>query len=103
MDFYCTIGTDNFEVEAVQDIIQKFCLIYKSLASEDGSKWYLKPKLHLMQELSLAMVTQGDPANYWTYKDEDFVGFIASMSSSRGGARNPASLPENACVRYAAL
>ena len=27
----------------------------------------------------------GDPSSFWAHKDEDFVGLVASVGSSRGG------------------
>ena len=104
LDFYMSIGLDDFDPEVTADIIQDFCLLYKSLAvAQTGPAcWYLKPKLHLLQELSLQVHTVGDPANYWTYKDEDFVGIIARVAASRGGPRQPNVVPENVFLRYCA-
>ncbi len=103
--FYMSIGTSDFDPVVTETAIQEFALLYKALVDcKEGSQcWYMKPKLHLMQELSLHCHDCGDPANYWTYKDEDFVGLIAIMGSSKGGCRAPASVPENIFVRYCAL
>ena len=103
LDFYFSIGLEEFDPAVTQTVIQQLCLIYKSLASTPRSCWHLTPKLHLMQELSLAVFTHGDPANDWTYKDEDYMGLISGMGSSRGGARNPTTIPENIFVRISAL
>ena len=103
MDFYMSIGVTNFDPQVTEDIVQEFALIYKALAqSREGCPcWFLKPKFHLMQELSLEAHIAGDPVNYWTYKDEDFVGVVAGMATSRvwGGGRNPATIPKNVFVR----
>ena len=103
LDFYMSIALTNYDPSVTSRVIQEFCLIYRALVQETNSCWYFKPKIHLMQELALAVFDQGDPANYWTYKDEDYMGLIASMSTSLGGARNPTTVPENVFVRIAAL
>ena len=103
-DFYMSIGlAQHYDPKVTEKCIFAFCLIYKSLASERKSCWHLKPKIHMMQELALTAYTQGDPTNYWTYKDEDYMGLIASMPTSRGGSRNPTTIPENVFVKIAAL
>ncbi len=58
----------------------------------------------MMQELCEYMVYEhGDPSCYWTYKDEDFVGYIAKMASSRGGPRQAATAPKAVFARYGAV
>ena len=105
LDFYMAIGMDDFDAKALDNTIQDFCLIYKSLAmSTEGCQcWFLKPKLHMMQELAYESYDSGDPANYWTYKDEDFVGLIAGIGNSKGGPRNVCSFIESVFLRYSAL
>ena len=106
LDFYVAIGMDEeFDSKTFADIIQDFCLIYKALSvcTEGCQCWYLKPKLHMMQELAFESYDSGNPANYWTYKDEDFVGLIASFGNSKGGPRNVCSFIETVFLRYAAL
>ena len=103
VDFYMVIGMDDFSAVLLDKVVTEFCLIYKSLAqSLENTCWHFKPKLHMMQELSMEAFVAGDPKNYWTYKDEDFMGIISKMSTSRGGARNPATIPESVCIRIAA-
>ena len=104
MDFYMISSMyDDFSPELMEKSITEFCLIYRALAyAPDNKAWYLKPKLHMFQELAMEAFDAGNPTNYWTYKDEDFMGIISKMSTSRGGGRNPATIPENVCVRYAA-
>ena len=103
MDFYMVIGMPYFSPTLLEHITNDFCLLYKALASTPKSRWYLKPKLHLMQELAISAHEMGDPTMYWTYMDEDFMGLVSAMACSRGGPRNPSSVPENVFVRYAAL
>ncbi len=103
LDFYMSIGLDDYKPEVTEKCINEFCLIYKALASEAGSCWFIKPKIHLMQEMALEVFLAGDPANYWTYKDEDYMGLISGMSTTRGGPRKPDTIPENVCIRIVAL
>ena len=106
MDFYMFLGINDFQAETLSRISYEFSLLYKALAEEKVQKtrWFLKPKLHLMQELCEYMVhDHGDPSGYWTYMDEDFVGFIAKMASSRGGPRKAKTAPTAVMARYSAL
>ncbi len=105
MDFYMSIGIPDFKTDVVSEIIQDFCMLYKSLVvSKDNNKvWFMKPKLHLLQELTFQMLTSGDPTHYWTYKDEDYMGLIASLGNSKGGPRSPVTLPENVFLRLSGL
>ena len=105
LDFYMSIGIPAFDANTTFDIIQDFAVLMKALSKskEGAGTFYLKPKLHLMQELARDLFTSGDPSLYWTYLDEDFVGYISGMSGSRGGPRNPTSIPESVFQRYSAL
>ena len=55
--------------------------------------WQLRPKHHMMQELAeyMAPDLQMSPAEFWSYQDEDFVGWISDFAASKGGANNAAS------------
>ncbi len=100
------LGINDFQAETLSRISYEFSLLYKALAEEKVQKtrWFLKPKLHLMQELCEYMVhDHGNPSGYWTYMDEDFVGFIAKMASSRGGPRKAKTAPTAVMARYSAL
>eukprot|EP00974_Lingulodinium_polyedra_P016402 1588321-Lingulodinium_polyedra.AAC.1 len=66
--------------------------------------WAMKPKLHLFQELGEYMAhTHGNPKNFWNYKDEDFVGWLAKMARSRGGPKSAATAAKAVIDRYRAL
>ena len=66
--------------------------------------WDVKPKFHLFAELSTFMLHEsGDPRDFWTYQDEDFVGFLSTLAFSRGGAREPATAPLKVIDRYRGL
>ena len=106
LDIYMAIGVKGFDPNIVSEACQEFCIFYQSLVQEKTSNnaWFFKPKIHMMQELlEVQVFSQGDPALYWTYMDEDFMGFIAGMASSRGGPRNAASVPASVLLRYSAL
>ena len=100
LDFYMVISSVPFEPKLLHNIVQDFCLLYKALVVYDiNARWFMKPKLHMMQELAICAFDAGEPINYWTYQDEDFMGVIARMSSSRGGPRNAASISNNVFSR----
>ena len=64
----------------------------------------MKPKMHLFQELAEFQTAElGHPARYWTYQDESFVGVVAKMAMSRGGARSAASAAKATLLRSLAL
>ena len=66
--------------------------------------WQVKPKFHLFIHLAEQQtVDTGDPSSFWACKDEDFVGFIGDIATSRGGQRVATTTPVNVCKRYRAL
>ena len=106
LDFQLTMGMTPFEPDNAKEACFDVCSLYKVLSEEKRKKqvWFLKPKVHLLQELGEYMVyDSGDPSNYWNYRDEDFVGFIAGMAFSRGGKRRARTTPDNVVTKYRAL
>ena len=105
VDFYMLLGVRPFALDKCKAASLECVVLYKALhdTQESGSVtlWPLKPKIHMFQELAEFVVeVLGDPADFWNYRDESFVGFIATMSASRGGGRGPATMPLNALNRW---
>ena len=81
--------------------------MYATLSEDSESEhhWRIKPKFHPMAEL-LEYQTQeleGSPSEFWAYIDEDFVGWIARISSRRGGPAGATSVAESVLKRYKSL
>ena len=82
---YCyeLLTADSFHAQALKENAIKFLLLYSALQTNSAAPlWKLKPKHHLFAELC----TEGsNPSLLWTYRDEDFGGYLASSSRRRGG------------------
>ena len=78
----------------------KCCVLYAALARHDDTLWRLKPKLHLFAELT--QMSHSCPSLFWTYRDEDFGGFVAGLSRRLGGSNNTAATSFNLLSRFRA-
>ena len=90
MDFYQEMASANFDPDMARLSCQSFLLLYSALSDEAEANasvaWKLKPKMHLFQELAEYSVYEvGNPSEFWSYKDEDFMGWVAAMAYRRGG------------------
>ena len=111
MDFYMLMSLDEWHPEAASKACQDCCLFYKALEEEAKAKhggknvlWRLKPKIHLFQELAQYQAREmGNPRDWWCYKDEDFVGFLASVARSRGGPKSATTTALAVLQQYRAL
>ena len=78
--------------------------LHEEAESLDKKTWRVKPKMHLFQELGEFQTDElGDPMSFWAYRDEDYVGLIASVGFSRGGANNATTAPERIIDRLRIL
>ena len=78
-----------------------FCLQLLALPTVTREAlWKFKPKHHLFQEL--AEYSQGCPTLFWTYRDEDFGGSLASLARSRGGRNSPLGVSHNVLTCFMA-
>ena len=105
-DFYMALGVTPFQAETVAKACRACCTLYKALSdqSENPKLWAMKPKIHMFQELAEYMASElGNPADYWCYRDESFVGFVAAVAMSRGGGRATATMSENVLQKFRAL
>jgi hypothetical protein len=108
-DLYMAMSLADFDAQAVSTATRKFLVLYESLNKEAQKKgqshaWRMKPKLHLVQEMGEYQVQElGNPRLFWCYRDESFVGFIATIVSSRGGGGTASTNPLTAMEKYRAL
>ena len=50
--------------------------------------------MHMFQEMrEVQSELLGNPREFWTYKDESFMGVVSSMAYSRGGSATPSTIP----------
>ena len=60
--------------------------------------------MHMFQEFGEFQTEElGDPSSFWAYKDEDFVGLIATIGFSRGGAHKADTAPRRIIERLRRL
>lgn len=83
---YENLSQEAFSADSLKSHSTKFCILYSILAQYDKTLWGLKPKLHLFAELT--QMGHSCPSMFWTYRDEDFGGYIAGMSRRHGGSSN---------------
>ena len=68
---------------------RKFLLLCKSLENETDHTWKIKPKHHSFLDL---LLQNSCPSDSWTYRAEDFGGFLAHLGAVKGGSHNPYSI-----------
>ena len=69
-----------------------------------GEALTIKPSMRMFQELAEYQVFQlGNPQNYWHYMDEDYLGWTATIATSRGGPTNASTLAKKVLDRFRAL
>ena len=106
LEVYNTFSTEPFDQGALAAASRQFCLQYSALGQVTKSEilWKPKPKFHLMQELcEYTSMEVGNPTQFWCYKDEDFVGWVADFAESRGGGGTAATCPTRVVERYRAM
>ena len=104
--FYNTFGKQPFDKALAASSAKSFCMLYKQLHVHHapGDLFALKPKFHLFIELAEWQTEEiGDPSRFWCYQDDDFVGWVAKLATSRGGGRSASTTPTNVVARYRAL
>ncbi len=102
-DFYMALTVVPFVPKACSTACRECLILCKALGTQCDGLWPMKPKVHMWQELAeYVAFTLGNPA-FWCYKDEDFVGVVAAIASSRGGGRSDRTTAETALNKYRAL
>lgn len=102
---YSCLSEHAFCPERMEKQSRIFALQYvglNALAESRGKKlWAVKPKFHMFLELTHdCSVT---PVRWWTYRDEDFGGFMSSTVRRRGGYLTPCAVGVSCFNRFAAL
>ena len=110
LDFYMIMSLETYDVQAGKEACRNCVTLYNALSKEAADdeashRWRLTPKVHLFQELAeFQGPAHGNPRNFWTYADEDFVGWIVKIARSRGGGANQAgTAAARVMQRYRAL
>ena len=86
---YCCLSKDKFQATKLQSHARRFLLLCKGFENTEEKTWLIKPKHHSFLEMAL----QGNnPADAWTYCDEDFGGFLSHLAKVRGGSHNAHSI-----------
>jgi hypothetical protein len=98
---------DQAEAEAAYDSFASAYLTLRALAEAAGSPYlfHLTPKFHLMAHIFAVgghSASFGNPAGFWNYQDESFIGLVAKTTHRRGGPGNPRPLAEDVVARYRA-
>ena len=108
-NFYILMGSDAYDPQQAGDFARQCCILYTSLREEaeaagKATLWKVKPKMHMFIEMAEGQSEEaGNPSDFWTYMDEDFMGFIGQMAGSRGGKREVSTTPVNVLKRYKGL
>lgn len=95
---YQCLSADHWDESTFHANINQFALLFVALEEQTPSPfWRVKPKMHPMLELARLGV---NPANHWTYRDEDFGGTMAELAHRRGGRYTPVSVSNAALERF---
>ena len=103
---YMTMSMEPFDSAACARCSRQFCTLYKALSKEasDDNLWKLKPKMHMVQEMcEVQSELLGNPREFWTYRDESFMGVVSSMAHSRGGSATASTIPLRVLDTHRAL
>ena len=88
----------------MQVLLDLYSNLHQEAVEANQLKWSATPKLHLMQELVQFQAAElGNPRGYWKYKDEEFVGWVATLPRRRGGWNTPRVLVDRVLPRYRGL
>ena len=104
----CEVMDGAWDLEVAKAHCHMFTMDYMKLNKEaqqaNRNAWRIKPKFHLMVELFEYMASDlGNPRGFWEYRDEDFVGYIATLAIRRGGKNSLGASIDNVMTRYRGL
>lgn len=100
---YNCLSAARFDEAVLAENCKAFCLLLVALEATSVAPklWTVKPKVHQMQEL--CEFSGGTiPSMTWTYRDEDFGGYMSKTSRRRGGANTPVATSRNVLEKYMA-
>ena len=90
MDVYMCMGVAQYPEDQAQEAREKPVVASNELSKEAkrtcNKVWWQKPKVHIFLEDACFQVhfLRG-PVPFWNYTDDDFVGRVARIGSTRGG------------------
>ena len=98
---YKCLSKNQFDIRDLNRHCICFCQMYSALESFfDGEiLWRVKPKMHLFQE---CCKDGSNPSTNWTYRDEDFGGYVASMAKLKGGTKSVKNTATNLLLKFRA-
>ena len=103
---YMTMSVEPFDSAACARCSRQFCTLYKDLSKEasDDNLWKLKPNMvQEMCEVQSEFELLGKPREFWTHRDESFMGVVSSMAHSRGGSATASTIPLRVLDTHRAL
>ena len=102
------VEVEPLDIEAAVVASRKFCHLYVALEKKAWSKgdqynWRVKPKLHVLAELTQVTIkTSGAPQLFWTYLDEGWNDRLAQAARPRGGRNVPSTIALKLLQRFKA-
>jgi hypothetical protein len=89
---YRLLDPSLFDSSAMGKHARLFSLLYCALEREalqqdaNSLSWHCKPKMHSFLELTEFIApVDGNPREYWCYRDEGWVGEVVVLASHLGG------------------
>jgi hypothetical protein len=99
--YSCLTEKSIFSEDLLRENCRRFCLLYVALSdASENPIFRVKPKMHMFQELC-EMGGASRPVLHWTYRDEDFGGFVAKLARRRGGKHSVAAQSRAILRRFA--
>ena len=85
---YDNLSRDKYNNDDIVVKTRQFVTLMAALEATSTHKhlWRFKPKFHLALHLT---ESKTNPADTWTYRDEDFGGAVAALTRRRGGPSTP--------------
>ena len=102
--FYSIIADHDFfmkSAEEAEECLKESMVHYIWLHNhfDDGVRFTLTPKCHFLAHIALMLHFQ-NPATCWTYKQESFMGYIATLGHSCSHGTRAVRLSESFITKY---
>ena len=100
---YQSLSRAAFDASVLRAHSRRFSVLYVALSRQypDKSRWKVKGKLHMFQEL--CEMCTSCPSLAWCYRDEDFGGALAKYARRRGGRVSPHAVGNAVILKFCAL
>ena len=107
-DLYEFTKMDRFPAWRAAVASRRMCILLSVLEEEAVARgstcWRMKPKVHLCQELlEYQTLNNVSPKLCWTYRDEDWGGWLSNCAQRRGGHATPESVGLQVIRRFLAF